>query len=513
MKTRLARINFYQYCYYYFVVWLALLRFEHYAVADSHRHCAIRPSESRLLRKEGASNRLLHAWPRRGGAAVDDDNHEQNNAKVATSSSFSDFDEPEVAARPSVTGIKPFHPYNPLRMYATCMGIVLLWITTGTLFYSYCNNWPLAQSFFYAIDAGMSIGFCTQVYEIKLVSKAFTIIYILLGASVVGGALALFIQDAMEGLATPSIREYKVLLEQDVFDKADVDRTGVLNFEQFYRLVQKSTQGTNIGDEEIHQLYQKFDRLQDRVIHFQEYVGTYRSIDRLVRSLREQQLQQRTRNHPVRRLMAQIKLHLQHAFQREHRIYVVFIVWISTGILWGMLDQGWDPITATHFAVSALATGGLTAPSVNEAGILPADPAIFCGIFCLFGIPLMALTLGHFAQMLVANHVAALERAAMSRPMTPEEYEMAAHLTTAQDDVVHLSDFIVLQLLRQGKLSIDAANVLKRNFDMLDTDRNGMLTLQQAMRPPVMATAYHTSDSATADNSSGGIGTKHTKTS
>ena len=82
--------------------------------------------------------------------------------------------------------------YNPLSLYAQCMAIVLVWISTGTIFYSLVNKWPLPQSFFYAVDAGMSIGFCTDVAETLLVSKAFTIIFILLGASVVGGALALF---------------------------------------------------------------------------------------------------------------------------------------------------------------------------------------------------------------------------------------------------------------------------------------------------------------------------------
>jgi hypothetical protein len=97
-------------------------------------------------------------------------------------------------------------------------------------------------------------------------------------------------------------------------------------------------------------------------------------------------------------------------------------------MLWGVKRQGWDVITSAHFAVSALATGGLTGvsadiiliidssicsenlkfiyifhlqPSVNSEGILPTEPAIFCGLYCLFGIPLFALTLGHFARLLV----------------------------------------------------------------------------------------------------------------
>jgi hypothetical protein len=91
----------------------------------------------------------------------------------------------------------------------------------------------LAQSFFYAIDAGMSIGFCTDVHETKLVSKAFPSVYILLGALVVRGALVLFIQDAVEGVAAPKIQEYQVLLEKEAFDKADMLQMGVLSFEEF----------------------------------------------------------------------------------------------------------------------------------------------------------------------------------------------------------------------------------------------------------------------------------------
>ena len=144
-----------------------------------------------------------------------------------------------------------------------------------------------------------------------------------------------------------------------------------------------------------------------------------------------------------------------------------------------MVNQGWDAITATHFAISALATGGLTAPAVNAEGILPAQPSIFCGMYCLFGIPLFALTLGQFAKVLVAGHVAALERAALTRPISAAEYDLAAHLTT-NDEVVHLSDFIVLQLLRQGKLSSEGIKVMKRNFELMDTDGSGTLSMEEA---------------------------------
>lgn len=391
------------------------------------------------------------------------------------------------------------YTYDPLRMYLRCIGIVFLWATTGTLFYSYCNHWPLPQAFFYAIDAGMSIGFCVaQIQETKLISKAFTVGHILLGASVVGGALALFIQDAVEGLATaPAVEEYRVMLERSVFEKADLDRSGVLRQEQFQALIQNNFDNL-LSPTDIQQLWTKFDRLEDGVIHLEEFVGTFRGIHRIVQSMQEAKQQQSTR--PAfffffpRTIWLKLKSTLQYWWQLEHRIYFVCIMWMILGISWGMIRQKWDIITAIHFAVSALATGGLTAPQVNAQGVLSPEPAIFCGMYCLLGIPLFALTLGHFARVLVAEHIAAMERRALERPITQEEYELAAHLTTPKDNLVHLSDFIVLQLLRQGKLSFDAIRALKQNFDVLDTDQSGVLSLEQATSPPPLPSSTSPSE-------------------
>jgi Ca2+-binding EF-hand superfamily protein len=380
-----------------------------------------------------------------------------------------------VLSSPLVSTRSSRRPYSPLRMYLTCLTIVSIWITSGTLFYSICNDWPLPQSFFYAIDAGMSIGFCTDVAETKLISKAFTILYILLGASVVGGALALFIQDAVEGINDNQrdTKEYLLLLEQKVFEKYNVSQSGALSFDEFQHLLIASTD-VQLSEKDIAMLWTKFDRLKDGVIHFEEFAGTYRGIESLIASLHDEQ---RKSVHPP-----WLSRTVQAVWNSEHRIYFVFVAWILLGVIWGMLDQGWDPITATHFAVSALATGGLTAPPVNSQGILPAEPAIFCGLYCLLGIPLMAVTLGHFARLLVSEHVAAMEEHALTRPMTATEYSVAQNLTVRTSHAargLHLGDFVVLQLMRQGRLSVETFNLLKKEFEMLDEDNTGMLTLEE----------------------------------
>ncbi|KAG7336964.1 EF hand domain containing protein [Nitzschia inconspicua] len=383
-----------------------------------------------------------------------------------------------VSSSPGKSSSRLGRTYNPLRMYVTCLTIVSIWITTGTLFYAICNDWPIPQSFFYAVDAGMSIGFCTDVVETKLVSKAFTILYILLGASVVGGALALFIQDAIEGIHDNQhdTKEYQLLLEQKVFEKFNVSRSGALNLEEFRQLLQASTKAP-LSERDIAMLWSKFDRLKDGVIHFEEFAGTYRGIESLIASLHD--AGRKTVMSPI-----WFSSTVQFVWYGENRIYFVFVAWVLLGVVWGMLDQGWDPITSTHFAVSALATGGLTAPRVNSEGILPAEPAIFCGLYCLLGIPLMAVTLGHFARALVSGQVAAMERDALTRPITATEYNVAKQNLTVRASGaakgLNLGDFVVLQLMRQGRLSVQMFEVLKKEFEMLDKDQTGMLSLREA---------------------------------
>ena len=65
-----------------------------------------------------------------------------------------------------------------LKLFTLCAAIVLTWIGGATIFFSYNENWPMAQSLFYAVDTGLSIGF-GAVAEEKLTSKLFTIFHVL----------------------------------------------------------------------------------------------------------------------------------------------------------------------------------------------------------------------------------------------------------------------------------------------------------------------------------------------
>ena len=228
----------------------------------------------------------------------------------------------------------------------------------------------------------------------------------------VGGAVALFLQEAMEGSSTPSVQQYQVLLGKQVFEQADVDQTGVLSFPEFESLIRSAltkssitttiantTVGSTgeytssssmaasntISDQDIRQLWHKFDRLKDGVIHLHEFVGTYRSIDQLVQSLKQQgQQKQQQRGNLGRWFRQTLRSWMQQAWHLEHRIYVVLFLWIALGILWGMQRQEWDVTTVTHFAISALATGGLTAP---QRGLWHRNRPFFVGSFASWAFP------------------------------------------------------------------------------------------------------------------------------
>ena len=375
-------------------------------------------------------------------------------------------------------------PSKKRQMYLTCFAIVFIWQTLGTLFYSYYYNWPLPQSFFYSVDAGMSIGFCTDVHESKVGSRAFTIIHILLGASCVGGALVLMVQSVLDGVASRTSRVYKLILERDSLSKAfcgthrgryassflrhplnwvPEKEKDVLSYDDF-RKVLFNNGLKQISNKDFLRVCSFYDPHDEGCIRYEYFAERFEGINRIVPQSRFVHCE----SFATRAWYA-----ISSIFTNEtNRIYLIFVSWVIMGVSWGMRSQQWDPITATHFSISALATGGLTAPPVDKStGILPPGTALFCGFYCLFGIPLMALTMATIARVLVEQYIVDEELAAITRPLTPAECKFASKSLCSTDSAIHLSDYIVLQLMRQGKLSVDSFDFMKRNYQIMDQRR------------------------------------------
>ncbi len=237
-----------------------------------------------------------------------------------------------------------------------------------------------------AVDAGMSIGFCTDVAETKVASRAFTILHILLGASCVGGALVLMVQSVLEGVASRSAAEYKLILERDSMRKAffgnggggsrdgtSVNNQSLPNMRQFKLSQMSKTKRrgsvgvlsyadfrdalTNNGlvtltDRQFQRVCNFYDSDHERCIRYDFFADNFRGMHRIQRVSRNSIYgQYNAKSFPTRTLARLCDV----LSSRRHRIFLIFVSWIAMGILWGIIDQGWDPITATHFAVSALA--------------------------------------------------------------------------------------------------------------------------------------------------------------
>ena len=320
----------------------------------------------------------------------------------------------------------------------------------------------------------MSIGFCTEVKETEVASRLFTIVHILLGASCIGGVLVMLVNSILEGVYNRSSEMYKQIVERYSFQKAFKANKGRLSYEEFDNVLQSN--GCILSDSELKRACSEYDLDHNGFIQREDFDRIFEGIANIVPSSRYINSQW-----PLLRVTARAFDAFMSLFtDKNRRINILFIFWIAVGVLWGM-RYGWDPITALHFSVSALATGGLTAPSNNvETGFMDTEPALFCAIYSILGIPLFSFTLTQFARVLIEKYYAEDEYARITQPLSPSEFEFASRRLCSTDDSIHLSDFIILQLFRQGKLSVEELDYMKIQFKAFDKGRDGMLSKSEA---------------------------------
>ena len=222
-----------------------------------------------------------------------------------------------------------------MKMWETCFLAVVIWISIGTIFYRLEYGWPLATAFFYAVDAGMSIGFCTDVAETTKRSRAFSILFILLGASVVGGCLALFVADLLEGVSNTITADYRTLIENDAFERNDRDNAGYLEFSGIVTLLKEAGYHF-LTNEQIHYIFEGIDKDSDQRISRREFNGFFRKVDLFLSGVDTF----KRRNWIHRLLPDSSSLE-----EGKYFVYVVFLSWMTMGISWGMINQKWDIIT------------------------------------------------------------------------------------------------------------------------------------------------------------------------
>ena len=101
-----------------------------------------------------------------------------------------------------------------------CCSIYVMWTLLGTSFYHYYDKFAGPTAFFYAMEAGLSVGFCNP-QEKDDTSKLFTIFYILLGGSLIAGSFGVILSEAtkLRGGLSPYLRDMNrkvVPLDDDI---------------------------------------------------------------------------------------------------------------------------------------------------------------------------------------------------------------------------------------------------------------------------------------------------------
>jgi Ca2+-binding EF-hand superfamily protein len=356
-----------------------------------------------------------------------------------------------------------------VHMAATVAVIVGVWLSIATVYYSRSERWPLAQSFFYAIDTGMSIGF-GAVAEQRASTKLFTIGHVLLGASAVGGAIALFADSAISGAAAIASVEYARASVRAAFQRADSDGDNELSFAEFKATLSRCGIGA-LPEAQMAATLALFDADASGTIGVDEFLAIVQPhidsntpVDQALKKALE--ARQRT---PLARILRSVWVRCD-----KNRILVLWLLWLAAGTVWASYVEDMGVVNALYFAIGALATGGLMAPTLGVTGTIPDSKALFVGLYCLTGIPIFAMALGRFANVLIGRHLAAREQASLSKPISEDEFEFASQLIT-NDGSIDLAEFIVLELYRTGKLDEASIGAIKAEFQRLDTDSDGTI--------------------------------------
>lgn len=128
-------------------------------------------------------------------------------------------------------------------------------------------------------------------------------------------------------------------------------------------------------------------------------------------------------------------------------------------------EEPWSLSKGILFSLTAMSTGGLVAPSIDDRSMW------FTGLYSLFGVPIYGALLGSIGSRLSQQYQEDLKKASLKR-LTDSDRE-ALMKSGMQRDVVDWGDFLQIMVVKLGLATQQDIEHIRRRFDKMDLDHNG----------------------------------------
>ena len=262
--------------------------------------------------------------------------------------------------------------------------VFVVWMMIGTVWYIAWLGWSFDKAFYFAAQAGFSVGFgalnenygndqdpndVLPVWKTDI-TKLVTVAHVLSSSAVVGGCLSFFMEVVMAR-------------KQKWFDESRRTQRVVDKYQRFQAELVKTTMAKEKRESESASSTDAVGidagkKCRDRfwvAICCNDPLNVARG--KLVRDV--------------------VKGHVGNWCDKHFNAIfplVLLIIWFIVGTAFGVFYEEWTLATSIYYSVTAMSTGGLQAPT-NEPFNL-----IFTGVFVLVGVPLFGMALAIFSTAL-----------------------------------------------------------------------------------------------------------------
>ncbi len=296
--------------------------------------------------------------------------------------------------------------------YLLCFIVVTLWVSCGIVFYQFHDRWTTATAFYYAIEAGLSIGFCYPA-EIDDKSRVYTIFYVMIASSFVSGTVGIFLthlfrQNIHLVPAEHGINAIKIRNRHDEITVESVARYVWYHLKYF-----------------IGWYHNRFLTIMTLLFVFWMAVGTVYGV------------------------------------YKEGYTFITGLYWAVTSCATGGLQ--------TPPCLGPGTDDGTTCNMGDFRGTV-------MGVYFLIGVPIYAITIAQYARRLFGPLAVERELRLMDRPIEDSQFLYAANVLSPEgSETLVMGEYIILELLRLGLVDQARIEQFKQKFYELDVHNKGEL--------------------------------------